>query len=54
MKVSKCYTLCLKKKEKEEEQARKKKEKKEKQAEKQANFQLAQIEFFFKEMPSVE
>ena len=54
MKVSECRALCSKRKEKEEEQAWKKREREEKWADKQANSQLAQIEFLVGEVPSVE
>ena len=54
IKVSECRALCSKRKEKEEEQTRKKKEREEKRAEKQANSQLAQIEFLVGGVPSVE
>ena len=54
IKVSECRALCSKRKEKEEEQARKKKEREEKRAEKQANFQLVQIEFLVGGVPFVE
>ena len=46
--------LCSKRKEKEEEQGRKKKEREEKRAEKQANSQLAQIEFLLGGVSSAE
>ncbi len=45
IKVSECRKICSKRKEKEEEQARKRKVRKEKQADKQANSQLAQMNF---------
>ena len=54
IKVSECRALCSKRKEKEEEQAQKKKEREEKRVEKQANSQLAQIEFLVGGVPSVE
>ena len=54
IKVSECCALCSKRKEKEEEQARKKKEREEKRAEKQANSQLAQLEFLIGGVPTVE
>ena len=46
--------LCSKRKEKEEEQARKRREREEKRAEKQANSQLAQIEFLNGGVPPIE
>ena len=54
IKVSECRALCSKRKEKEEELARKKKEREEKRAEKQANSQLAQIEFLIGGVPTIE
>ena len=54
IKVSECRALCLKRKEKEEEQAREKKEREVKRAEKQVNSQLAQIEFLIGGVPTVE
>ncbi len=54
IKVSECRSICSKRKEKEEEQARKRKVRDEKRAEKQANSQLAQIEFFIRRASSVE
>ena len=54
IKVSECRELCSKRKEKEEEQVRKRKEREEKRAEKQANSQLAQIEFLIGGVPPVE
>ncbi len=54
IKVSGCGAICPKRKEKEEEQARKRKAKEEKRAEKQANFQLAQIKFLIQGASSVE
>ena len=54
IKFSECREFCSKRKEKEEEQARKRKEREEKRAEKQANSQLAQIEFLIGGVPPVE
>ncbi len=48
IKVSKCRAICSKR------QARKRKVREEKRAEKQANSQLAQIEFLIEGAPSVE
>ena len=54
IKVTECHTICSKRKEKEEEQVRKRKVREEKRAEKQANSQLAQSEFFIGGASSVE
>ena len=53
-KVSECRALGSKRKEKEEEQARKKMEREEKRAEKQANSELAQIEFLIGGVPTID
>ena len=53
IKISECRELCWIKKETEDEQAQKRKDREEKRAEKQANSQLAQIEFLFG-VPTVE
>ncbi len=54
IKVSECRTICSKKKEKEEEQARKRKVREEKRAEKQEDSLLAQIEFLIEGAPYIE